>query len=283
MTLLGLLLVRIIAGSPSFLPSCQDWFLDLLLDLRLLCILWFFIPTPCLCTLILVLRGLLRPPPWSVGLGFVATCMSDRSLAQLTFAIERLILSTDRLSSQIERLVSSQPSSSSQHTGPSVSTEPEGRQLLPSLDELSRVPFPDKFELHCLTARYRDIEEGPGPTPDFCLKAASDRLSNKAPGTAARAKEAFAAGFWTHTAIQTCTAYHPRELFAGTKKQHWVVLRSTFSEPFRTCTWRDVQKICDTNHADFVCETFESITEVEIYCFGAQAPVPSLRSCSAVA
>ncbi|CAL1147639.1 unnamed protein product [Cladocopium goreaui] len=118
-----------------------------------------------------------------------------------------------------------------------------------------------------------DLRGGPGPLPGCCRQAAADRLSRKPPGADIRAEIAFAAGFWSNIAIETSTPYQPRALLQGTKKQHWIVLRSTFGEPFRTCTWREVQRICDTDHP-------ETLTEVEIFCFGASSPIPCLRSCT---
>jgi hypothetical protein len=208
--------------------------------------------------------------------------MSDHSVAQLTLAIERLTLATNNLSAQLRtvdlsRETTAEPSGSISDPVPSLPRRPQ----MTVEEELFRVPFPDSFEQHLQASRFGGLEGGPGPLPGCCRQAAADRLSRKPPGADIRAEIAFAAGFWSNIAIETSTPYQPRALLQGTKKQHWIVLRSTFGEPFRTCTWREVQRICDTDHPDFVCEPFETLTEVEIFCFGASSPIPCLRSCTA--
>ena len=207
--------------------------------------------------------------------------MSEHSVAQLTLAIERLTIATNNLSEQLRtvslgRETTAERSESASDPVPSLPRHP-----WTTVEELFRVPFPDSFEQHLQASRFSGSEGGPGPLPGCWRQAATERLSRKLPGAAIRAEIAFAAGFWSNIAIETSTPYQPRTILQGTKKQHWIVLRSTFGEPFRTCTWREVQRICDTDHPDFVCEPFETLTEVEIFCFGASSPIPCLRSCTA--
>ena len=112
------------------------------------------------------------------------------------------------------------------------------------------------------------------------LRSLLDRLSNKPPGVENRAKSAYCAGYWAKQAIDTHTPYRPRVLPKGLKNHHWIVLRSTFGEPFRTHSKKDVALICDVSHPDFLCEPFESVAEVEAFCLGALRNIPCSRTCS---
>ena len=154
--------------------------------------------------------------------------MSEQSVAQLTLAIERLTLATNNLTAQLGR-VSLDREVTAEHSGPASDPAPSLlRRPQTVVEELSRNPFPDSFSQHLQVARFNGLEDGPIPLPECCRQAAADRLSRKPPGADIRAEVAFTTGFWSQIAIETNTHYQPRVILQGTKKQHWIVLRSTF-------------------------------------------------------
>ena len=200
--------------------------------------------------------------------------MSDSSILLLTQAVEKLTIATERLSNLIE----------SQDRAPGgaslESTEPPAPRAVFVLEELSRVPFPDRFQEEGIRQRHRGVEDGPPEVPEHLLVTGRGRLSNKSPGVDIRVTEAYRSGFWAKCAIETQTPYKPRSLRKGTKKNHWVVLRSSWAEPFRTTSLADLQQICSLGDKDLIAEPFESLIEAEVFCFGALIEVPSLSSCA---
>jgi len=74
------------------------------------------------------------------------------------------------------------------------------------------------------------------------------------------------------------TKYTPAEPLQDLKVCHWVVLRSGDRPPFRCSTRSDYRQLTQKDY-DIVCEAFASLAEVQIYCLGAQAPVPPLVKC----
>jgi hypothetical protein len=210
--------------------------------------------------------------------------MSDQDINRLIGAIERLTLSTDSLRQAFR---DSQPGSESAAASsvPALESVASGslvrdNTLVIQIEELSRLPFPAQFSDFCVYNRFRGPEEGPSSVPAFVWEHCRERLSTKPPGISTRVDSAFCAGFWSRVAIDTETTYRPREPLQFTTKRHWVVLRSSFEDSFRTITWRDVGRICDPDDPKVIVEAFESFAEVEVYCLGAASPIPSLRSCS---
>ena len=211
--------------------------------------------------------------------------MSDQDIHRLIGAIERLTLSTDNLAQAIQ---DTQPGSepAAAPSVPALESTASGslvrdNTLVIRIEELSRLPFPAHFSDFCLYSRFQGLEDGPGPIPQFVWDFCQERLTAKPPGISVRVESAFQAGFWSKIAIQTDTVYAAREPFEFTTKRHWVVLRSSFEDSFRTTTWRDVGRICDPDDS-LIVEAFESFAEVEVFCLGASRPIPSLRSCSRI-
>ena len=198
--------------------------------------------------------------------------MSDSVIARLTEAVERLTLSTDRLAALLE----------SQAGRPSTEPLPEVRpsswvgQI--TVVELSRNPFPEKFREEVQRYSFRGVEDGPLPPLDCCFELASERLSQKPPGVTVRVREAYKAGFWAKCAIDTHTVHHPEQRSPQLRSVHWVCLRSSFPEAFRTTSKRDLERICNISDPFAIIASFESITEVEVYCLGARCAIPLLRS-----
>lgn len=56
-------------------------------------------------------------------------------------------------------------------------------------------------DIDCLSVRQRPVEEGPGPTPQYCLDLAVRKLTGKPPGPTVRCRRAFVAGFFAKKAV----------------------------------------------------------------------------------
>ena len=194
-------------------------------------------------------------------------------------AIERLIASVDRLTLATSDLASAFAAQTSQPTS-EAPNQPQPDTLALVIEELPRTPFPEHFSSETARTRFLGPEDGPGPVPGFVFKFVEGRLSKKSPEVADRVKSAYSAGFWSSVALSTHTSYTPREAPVGLNKKHWIVLRSEHPNPFRTVTRRDFQRIAPLADQHLVCEVFETLAEVEVYCLAAGVPIPALLSCS---
>ena len=206
--------------------------------------------------------------------------MSERDIQRLTEAIDRLSLTTERLTAKVDLLISHGTAPESQpvpvpSADPSVGSS-EHFCLRSQVVELHRTPFPKEFTNYCALWRFRGLEEGPGSPPDFCFKAASQKLSTKEPGLSDRVAHAHQAGFWAYIAVETNTVFTDKILLPGLRTHHWVVLRSSRSQPFRTTSLRDLEALCDTKDRFLILATFDSLTEVEIFCLAARTAIPTL-------
>ena len=137
--------------------------------------------------------------------------MSEAAVRELTAAVERLIIATDRLSNLISNH-SVPPSSVSASSAVAVVPAPVEDPVVDSgfvivLDELSRVPYPEHFQEQLIRNTHVGLENGPSPVPSFVYTKLRNSLSNKPPGTQARADSAFKAGHWARVAIDTETEY----------------------------------------------------------------------------
>ena len=207
--------------------------------------------------------------------------MSERAIQQLTEAVDRLVISTDRLASKIDSLlgrVGPTDTETADRVPSSAGASSSVVQVQGVVKELHRTPFPDQFVQYCALQRFRDIEEGPGRAPDYCFAKARELLSEKDPGCEARVRNAYWCGFWAFVAIETSTSFKEKTNLSGLRNNHWVVLRSDRPSAFRTTTLRDLKALCSFESEDLVVGSFDSITEVEIFCLAARQAVPALVS-----
>lgn len=103
-------------------------------------------------------------------------------------------------------------------------------------------------------------------------------LSQRHPGPEVRASEAYRAGIRAALAIESDSAYQPRVPFAGSKARHWVVLRSTLFDSFRTSKASGLDRIGIVRTDQLlILESFDSLAEVTVFCAGAQRRIPDLR------
>ena len=158
-----------------------------------------------LCPLLVSQQGV------GLAAAFQVICMSDQNLIALTFAIERLTLSTERLAQELQRHRLA-TSTSDSPVPPIAAASVEG----------GRVPFPGEFVNHCALLRYRGAEDGPGSVPAFAVLHCVEKLSaDKAPGPEERAKFAYRSGFWASIAISTRTGFNQVQA-QGLRNNHWI-------------------------------------------------------------
>ena len=216
---------------------------------------------------------------WGKGQGLRDICMSEQAIERLTAEIRQLTIATQSLTQALresQRLATAPAIAPAEASASAYPLPPAGETFQILLDERSKVPFPDQFQIHRSVLRFHGLEEG----PEFLLTVARDRLTNKPPGIQARVEFAFKAGFWPKIALDTSTPYRPDRPLVYLKHRQWVVLRSSYNTAFRTVTKRDVERICQPEDPNLICEAFETVTEVEIYCFAAGLEIPALRSCT---
>jgi len=190
--------------------------------------------------------------------------MSEASIRALTAAVERLTIATDRLADQLQTRIFEVPPPPPRSPGVIV--------------ESARVPFPEHFVSQIALLRFRGPEEGPGVVPAFVIDFCKEKLSSKPPGPEERACVAYRAGFWASVSISTNTAYNQIQV-PGLRVNHWVVLRSCDSLPFRTTTRRDFDNLVDPADRLLVFAVLDSLAEVEAFCLGASVEIPPLKRC----
>ena len=135
--------------------------------------------------------------------------------------------------------------------------------------------FRVKLDTTCLEVKSRTIEEGPGPTPAYCEDLALRRLTGKPPGSSARCRRAFVAGFFARKAVDCQVPYTPQDPLPGFKVAHWVVLKCpAFSHPVHFTSRVDFGRAIEKGVDSSVFEPFASLTEVEIFCVGAGIRIP---------
>ncbi len=185
----------------------------------------------------------------------------DKLVQELTTAAQHLSLAARTLSQHI--------------TSASSSSALEGWEVV----EEETAPYPTLAASLRLDTCCRGVEDGPVSTPPACVDLAKRRLTSVSIGAEARAHRAFRAGFWAAAAVDTHTRYQPIDPLLDVKVSHWVVI-SCSKEPhsFRVCSRRAFDQLTE-GAEDIVAEKFASLAEVQIFCLGAQAPVPQLLAC----
>ena len=196
----------------------------------------------------------------------------DKLVRDLTSAVENLSLAAETLSRHVVQ--------GSSATSSTVAVPVPVAEQYSDWEVVEEASFPNPHVAQDIASalNLRAIEEGPPEIPPACLDLARRRLTSVSVGAEQRARRAFKSGFWSKAAIDTVTKYTPDEPLADLKVCHWIVLRSGDRPPFRVATRADFLKLTEKDY-DIVCETFASLAEVQIYCLGAQAPVPPLVKC----
>ena len=200
-----------------------------------------------------------------LDLGSPATCMSDLSsqaIQELTSAVQARTLA----------ISGSPPANSSS----SADSSPGEWEVIGSESQDVRIGR----DPTCSGLKFRIAEDGPGEIPPLLLDIARSKLTAKPSGAEFRARRAFAAGFFLgRVAIETETVYRPAEPVPECKIQHWFFLACpAFSGAARFTTRTDLGRAVEGDLKNSVYEAFASQTKVEIFCAGASAPLPALRT-----
>ena len=121
------------------------------------------------------------------------------------------------------------------------------------------------------------FEEGPGPTPQFVIDLAKRHLTSSRHCAEDRARAAFVAGFWAK-AFWSCHAssHRPSTYKPGIAATHWVLRRGPGFDLIRVTSQSDADQLCKDFPDIVPVEKLPSLTELQIFCAGAKAPVPAL-------
>lgn len=121
------------------------------------------------------------------------------------------------------------------------------------------------------------FEEGPGPTPQWVVDLAKKHLTSSRHCAEDRARAAFVAGFWAK-AFWSCHAseHRPSTYKPGIAATHWVLRRGPGFDLIRVTSQADADRLCRDFPNIVPVEKLPSLTELQIFCAGAKAPVPPL-------
>lgn len=188
---------------------------------------------------------------------------SESSISELTSAVRALTLA----------LGASPASTPTQVLEPP--TPPGDWELVG--EEISDFRLEQDTEVRVAASRVSD--EGPGPTPQILIDHATRKLSARHPGVETRARRAFEAGYWARIALETETIYRQADPIPPLKYYYWVVLCCPAFEGAALFRDRaDFGRAIEGDVENSVFEAFPSFTEVEIFCCGANRPIPRLAS-----
>ena len=206
-----------------------------------------------------LLSSHLKPSIWLVS---GPTCMSH--FERLATALSNLAEAIRGVAEELGR---------ARESPPPIASEP----LLPGdwelIEDQSSVPGePSDYNATLRIA----VEDGPPPTPEFCLSLARLKLRSARRNPEERAREAFVAGFWFRVSLLVSCAW-PSEYSPLLPPSTWLVRSGTGISDFaRTNSRREAERFCEDQEGASIVEKFPSVTELQIFCAGAQLPVPPL-------
>ena len=115
--------------------------------------------------------------------------------------------------------------------------------------------------------------------PEGAKSIALRKLSGASIGAVPRTERAFQAGFRAKRCITDKKEYHSLSPLIDISVVHHVVLRSSRESPFRVTSRADLSKLIVFDQYTIV-ESFPSLTEVQLFCLGADCAVPDFVKCS---
>lgn len=186
---------------------------------------------------------------------------TESSISELTAAVRALTLAIGSPGSQPSVVESSSPLGDWELIG----------------EEITDFRLEQDTEVRIAASRV--LDDGPGPTPQILIDHATRKLSARHPGVETRARRAFVAGYWARIALDTETLYRQADPIPPLKYYYWVVLSCPAFEGAALFRDRvDFGRAIEQDVENSVFEAFPSFTEVEIFCAGANRPVPRLAS-----
>lgn len=141
------------------------------------------------------------------------------------------------------------------------------------IEEQSSVPgAPSDFNA---TIRF-EAETGPPPIPEFLLALARKKLRSTKASAEDRAAAAFSEGFWCRIGwlcnVELASNYNP-----VLPPTIWLIQNDQgISNLARTTSRREAERLCASIPGASVVQKFPTVTELQIFCAGAQLPVPPL-------
>eukprot|EP00435_Cladocopium_sp_Y103_P030639 s4510_g7.t1 len=199
-------------------------------------------------------------------IGSVPICMSgQRGLVQV---LRGLIEAVWGLATEVRLLRDTQDPPAQNRPSEASST---GEWEL--VEEQSAVPgAPTGFNS---TIRF-EAESGVPPTPAFLVSLALKRLRSSKEATEERAREAFCAGYWYRIGLK-CSVPLTSHYKPALPPAHWLVQSgSEICNIARTTTRREADVFVAQRAEARIIEAFPSLTELQIFCAGAQIFVPAL-------
>lgn len=116
-------------------------------------------------------------------------------------------------------------------------------------------------------------DTGPPELPEACYHVCKHLERGSS-----RAERAFRAGFWSKSAIDCHVPYTPEKPLPGVEPSQWLIIREDHSLiPCRVYTEGEAVQIIGKSD-NVICEKFETLAEVNLYCLGASIKVPKLVS-----
>lgn len=126
--------------------------------------------------------------------------------------------------------------------------------------------------------RYQGIEDGAPPLPEECLRIVARTLTCSPEVVLDRAKKAYSLGFWARISLETNSTFSEAiESESGVSFQHWVVLYRKTPSINRRLSSRACKDIAVTVEPDCICQGFETVSELVVFCAGAGVLVPPLE------
>eukprot|EP00435_Cladocopium_sp_Y103_P024726 s1085_g6.t1 len=115
-------------------------------------------------------------------------------------------------------------------------------------------------------------EEGPPETPSCVLNWAQKKLRSSKEPIEQRARAAFAAGYWFRVS-QLCELELPSSYSPVLPPATWLVQKDQgVSNLVRTSSKKEAVQLCSSITGAKIVEKFPTVTELQIYCAGAQVP-----------
>ena len=202
-------------------------------------------------------------------LDFVAICMSDlgtlqEDLLALTGAVRELTLA-----------IRSRPAwpSEEERGASSAASEIGGSSHWELVEDGTGIPgAPANYLTTNLAIQF---EEGPGPTPQFCIDLAKRHLHSSRHHPEERAR----AGFWAK-AFWVCHSEGRPPYKPVAQAAHWILRKGAGFDLVRVCSQAESDRL-SAEYPDIVfVEKLPTLTEVQIFCAGAKVSTPALWKCA---
>ena len=137
---------------------------------------------------------------------------------------------------------------------------------------------PQEFQALRALQRFQGIEEGFPPLPEECLRIVARMLCCSPEAVVERAKKAYTRGFLAKLSLDTETPFaESSEAEGQVTHHHWVVFYRKTPTINRRLSSRICKEVAVTVEADCICQGFDTVSELVVFCAGAGSLVPPLE------